>query len=78
MANGHCLAQGRALGSIFLRKRRLFTPQRTLQIAVKNLTPDPENAWTLHLLLLDSFLNLGGCTSELNLPILKKEALLKT
>ena len=68
MANGHCFAQGRALGSISRRKRRLFTPQRTLQIAVKNLTPDPENAWALHPLLLASFLNLGGCTSKLNLP----------
>ena len=68
MANGHYFAQGRALGSISRKKRRLFTPQRTLQIAVKNLTPDPENAWALHPLLLASFLNLGGCTSKLNLP----------
>ena len=67
MANSHCFAQGRALGSISRRKRRLFTPQYTSRIAVKNLTPDPENAWALHPLLLDSFLNLGGCTSELNL-----------
>ena len=68
MANSHYFAQGRALGSISQRKRRLFTPQHISQIAVKNLTPDPENAWALHPLLLDSFLRLGGCTSELNLP----------
>ena len=46
MANGHCFAQGRALGSIFLRKRRQLTPRRTLQIADKNLTPDPESVST--------------------------------
>ena len=68
MANSNCFAQGRALGSISRRKRRLFTPRHIWQIAVKNLTPDPENAWASHPLLLDSFLNLGGCTSRLNLP----------
>ena len=68
MANSHCFAQGRALGSISRGKRRLFILRHISQIAVKNLTPDPENAWALHPLLLDSFLNLGGCTSKLNLP----------
>ena len=48
MANGHYFAQGHALGSISRRKPKQLTPQRTLQIAVKNLTPDPENAWALH------------------------------
>ena len=68
MANGHCFAQGRALGSISRRKPKQLTPQRTSRIAVKNLTQDPENAWALHPLLLASFLSLGGCTSELNVP----------
>ena len=70
MANGHHFAQGRALGSISRRKPKQLTPQRTLQIADKNLTQDPENAWALHPLPLASFLSLGGCTSELNLPML--------
>ena len=72
MANGHYFAQGRALGSISRRKPKQLTPQRTSQIADKNLTQDPENAWALHPLLLDSFLNLGGCTSELNVPVNSK------
>ena len=59
MANSHCFAQGRALGSISRRKRRLFTPRRTLQIAVKNLTQDSENVWALHPLLL-AFFELRG------------------
>ena len=68
MANGHYFAQGRALGSISRRKPKQLTPQRTSRIAVKNLTQDPENAWALHPLLLASFLSLGGCTLELNMP----------
>ena len=68
MANSHCFAQGRALGSISRRKPKQLTPRHISQIAVKNLTPAPENAWALHPLLLASFLNLGGCTSKLNLP----------
>ena len=75
MANSHCFAQGRALGSISRRKPKQLTPRRTSRIAVKNLTPDPENAWALHPLLLASFLNLGGCTSELNLHFPQKKLL---
>ena len=77
MANSHCFVQGRALGSISQRKPKQLTPQRTLQIALNNLTQGPENDWALHPLLLASFLNLGGCTSELNLPILVKFLFLK-
>ena len=69
MANGHHFAQGRALGSISRRKPKQLTPQRTSQIADKNLTQDPENAWALHPLPLASFLSLGGCTSKLNVPM---------
>ena len=55
--------------SYFPKGRRPFISPCALLIAVKNLTRDPENAWALHLLTLTSFLNLGGCTSELNLPL---------
>ena len=43
--------------SIFLRKRRPFTPHHISQIADKNLTQDLENAWALHPLLHGSFLS---------------------
>ena len=44
MANSHCFAQGRALGSISRRKPKQLTPQPTSRIADKNLTRDLENA----------------------------------
>ena len=73
MANSYCFAQGRALGSISRRKPKQLTPRRTSRIAVKNLTPAPENAWVLHLLLLASFLSSESCISKLNVPkFLKK------
>ena len=78
MANGHYFAQGHALGSISRRKPKQLTPQRTLQIAVHNLTPDPANAWALHPRPLASFLSLGGCTSDLNVPVLRGELWIPT
>ena len=78
MANGHCFAQGRALAVFPEGNEGCLTPQRTSRIADKNLTRDPENAWALHPLLLASFLRLGGCTSELNLPVHFRVELTKT
>ena len=56
MANGHWLAQGCTL-QYLPKKPRLFTPLLISLIAVKKLILDPENAYTLHLLPLGSFLN---------------------
>ena len=47
MANSHCFAQGRALGSISRRKPKQLIPRHTSRIADKNLTPDLESVSTL-------------------------------
>ena len=55
--------------AVFPEKMKATYTAHISQIAAKNLTLAPENAWALHPRPLASFLNLGGCTSELNVPL---------
>ena len=61
----------RLLRQYFPKKTKAVYTAEYLADCRQKLTRDPENAWALHHLLLASFLNLGGCTSELNLPTYK-------